>query len=187
MKPNHEVLCYISLLVSSHSETSLQNWIKQQVLDLSLLSLHPSSSWGLPCSSFQHLHFHLRAHFFLLEDINDLIDVGAWFAYHSWKYVATRSWSGSHMDAWVDLEKIWVDLGRIDLARVDLMRVDFESWSREMTPFRLCISIKDVFATINDDHLIELAEFFPSWQYPCMSEWSAHTHRCTVVGRIYHV
>ena len=27
---------------------------------------------------------------------------------------------------WVDLEKIWVDLGRIDLARVDLVRVDFE-------------------------------------------------------------
>ena len=29
-------------------------------------------------------------------------------------------------DVWVDLEKIWVDLGKIDLVRVDFEKVDLE-------------------------------------------------------------
>ena len=41
------------------------------------------------------------------------------------------------MDAWVDLEKIWVDLGRIDLTRIDLTRIDlvrddFERWPESL-------------------------------------------------------
>ena len=56
--------------------------LSKQVLDSSLLLSCPSSSWGLLCFSFQHLHFHLCACFFPLEDINGLIDVGMWFTYH---------------------------------------------------------------------------------------------------------
>ena len=72
-----EVLYCISLLLSSHSKTLLQNWIGQTKFWIRF-----SFCRGLLCSSFQHLHFHLCACFFPLEDINDLIDVGMWFTYH---------------------------------------------------------------------------------------------------------
>jgi len=69
-KSNHKVLCYI---YSIHSEMSHCSRIEssKHVLNSSLLLPRPSSSWGLLCSSFQHLHFHP---FFPLEDIN-----GMWF------------------------------------------------------------------------------------------------------------
>ena len=119
MKSNHEILCYIySLLLSSHSETLLQNWIKQTgsgfispfaspvfVLGLAVLQL-PASAFSSSCSlllSWRHQQFHRCwdvVYLPLFSALNGTLQHACW-------WVAPQSWSSSIGDTWTACSSMW--------------------------------------------------------------------------------